>query len=343
MINTPISLLDSNSLGLERDGRIRLLPHNPRWKREFSNEAHRIFEALKTPELRFFHIGSTAIPGIHAKPIIDILISTPSHELLDLKKTLFEGIGYDYKGEYGIPGRRYAVLYNQEKNKGYVHLHAFEDSHPEIERHLIFRDFLRQHPNHAQKYESLKFDLVGNQKVSRSDYTGMKAPLINEILSEAFSWKKSYKPRRLIVVGSAEGGSQTEKWLASLKDFENYEILKLHEYDLSQYKYDGEYPSTDSFLAIVDKVLRADLITFASPIYWYAVSGHLKLFLDRFSDLISKNKELGKQLYGKAVELFATGSDREAPIGFDVPINLTALYFGMDYLGMKYKCTGDKQ
>src|SRR3989344_4833114 len=106
MINSRIAHLESNNLGLERDGRVRLIPHNPRWIRDFSKEAHRIYEALKIPELHLYHIGSTSIPGIHAKPVIDVLMTTPSHALLDSKKSVFEGIGYEYKGEYGLAGRR---------------------------------------------------------------------------------------------------------------------------------------------------------------------------------------------------------------------------------------------
>lgn len=342
MVEKRITSFESSGLGLKRDGSVSLCAHNPRWTREFSQEAHRIFETLQIPELRLYHIGSTAIPGIHAKPVIDILITTPSHQLLDSKKSAFEDIGYEYKGEYGLAGRRYCVLYGFGKDKGYVHLHAYEDTYPEIERHLVFRDFLRRNSDQAKRYENLKLDLIEKQKVNRSAYLEMKAPLIEELTTNAFAWKKSYKPRQLILLGSAEGGHRTEEWVLSQAQYQNCEIVRLHDQDISPYSYKGVYSSTDSFLNVVDKVLQADSVVFASPVYWYSLSGHIKLFLDRLTDLISTHQDLGKKLYGKSMELIATGSNDKAPIGFDIPINLTALYFGMDYLGMKYRCVKDE-
>lgn len=333
-----ISQLEAGGLGLERGGGVRLAPYSSHWPREFSKEAHRIFEALKIPELQIFHVGSTSIPGLHAKPVIDMLIAIPALTALEERRPFLERLGYEWKGEYGIAGRRYCVLYDSLKSKGYIHLHAYERRHPEIERHLLFRDYLRHHPEAREQYEILKLDLAHQKGVPRSDYTELKAPLIGEILERAMLWKKNFRPRTLVVIGYAEGGAKTEAALQA--DFGDVELVRLQEQRISSYRYDGVYQQDDDFLSLAERILESDILVLASPVYWYSVSGVMKTFLDRFSDLISTHKEMGQRLYGKSVQLFSTGSDDEPPVGFDVPVNLTAIYFGMDYQGMIYKCTG---
>lgn len=332
-----IAQLESSALGLERDGMVRLAAYGLRWPREFSQEAHRIFEALKIPELQIFHVGSTSIPGTQSKPIIDILIVTPSLTQLDERRASLERLGYEWKGEYGIAGRRYCVLYNPSKDKGYVHLHAYEKEHSEIKRHLLFRDYLRRHSEDRKQYETLKLDLAHQKCVPRSDYPSLKTPAISEILERAALWKMNFRPRTLAVIGYADGGSKTEAALQA--EFGDLELIRLQELRISPYRYDGAYPDDDDFLPLVERILQADVLILASPVYWYSVSSAMKTFLDRFSDLISSHKEMGQKLYGKSVRLFSTGSDAESPVGFDVPINLTAIYFGMDYLGLTYRCT----
>jgi GrpB-like predicted nucleotidyltransferase (UPF0157 family) len=138
-----------------------------------------------TRKWSFFHIGSTSISDISAKPVLDILITVTSLTALDGKRSEFESLGYEYKGESGIQGRRYCVLYNKDKTKGYVHVHAFTHDHVEIRRHLLFRDHLQQHPAVAKAYEKIKQDLLKNSKISRLRYTEAKAPFIQSVLESA--------------------------------------------------------------------------------------------------------------------------------------------------------------
>ncbi|MGZ3670223.1 MAG: GrpB family protein, partial [Bdellovibrionota bacterium] len=156
-----LKLFTENSIGLKR-GNVELVPHNPEWTRLFSAEANLVSEQLRIEEMRLYHCGSTSITGISAKPIIDIVGSVPSISELDSKKPLLEEIGYEYKGEYGIPGRRYSVLYDPQKLIGYVHLHLFAHLDPEVEKHLLFRDFLRANVIIAKEYEADKIRLVGS-------------------------------------------------------------------------------------------------------------------------------------------------------------------------------------
>lgn len=86
--------------------------------------------------------------------------------------------------------------------------------------------------------------------------------------------------------------------------------------------------------------IKSDLIIFATPVYWYSMSGIMKVFIDKFSNLLSgKGKALGEAFYGKMIEVLSTGYDEKVPAGFEAPFSLTAIYFGMDYMGTTYRST----
>ena len=86
-------------------------------------------------------------------------------------------------------------------------------------------------------------------------------------------------------------------------------------------------------------MIAADHIIFASPVYWYAMSGHMKVFFDRFTDLLGTFKVKGKALEGKTTELFSTGSSPSLPEGFEIPFKLTSEYFNMSFRGSNYIST----
>ena len=87
--------------------RVEVVPHNPAWKDAYEIEAARIARALGDLVVAVHHIGSTAIPGIVAKPILDILLEVSNTDRLDDETAALEGLWYEAKGEFGIPGRRY--------------------------------------------------------------------------------------------------------------------------------------------------------------------------------------------------------------------------------------------
>ncbi|MDQ3232617.1 MAG: GrpB family protein, partial [Pseudobdellovibrionaceae bacterium] len=152
-------------LGLEQGG-LRLEAYHPRWKRLFSEEAHLIYDTLRLEPLRLHHIGSTAIQGLSAKPILDIIGEVPNLELIDQLQIQVESIGYRYLGESGIPQRRFCIL-QDSMFKSYVHLHLFPSGHPEVYRHILFRDFLRSSEEARQSYELSKISLIKDEKVGR--------------------------------------------------------------------------------------------------------------------------------------------------------------------------------
>jgi len=135
---------------------VELLPYDPRWAGQAAVESDRLVIALEPVVLRIEHIGSTAIPGIHAKPIIDLLAAVSTLAALDARRSAFEGLGYAWHGENGLVGRRYCTLSDRATGRRRIHLHCFADGSADIARHLAFRDHLRARPALAVEYEAIK-------------------------------------------------------------------------------------------------------------------------------------------------------------------------------------------
>ena len=139
----------------------------------------------------------------------------------------------------------------------------------------------------------------------------------------------------LVLLGSARSDSNTLRIVNAKGDFQDAEVIDLAALRIERYEY-GVNRVSDDFVDIVEKMIAADVIVFATPVYWYAMSAIMKNFLDRFTDLITVSKPLGRALAGKSTRLLATGSDAELPEGFEVPFRRTSEYFGMSYQGPLY-------
>ena len=135
--------------------------------------------------INIFHIGSTAIPGIYAKPIIDILIEVNDIEKIDKYNDEFNKLGYVSKGEFGIEGRRFFLkgIYNRTH-----HLHIFETNNPEIRKHLNFRDYMISHSEMAEQYEKLKMELSIKFRYDNEGYCKGKEEFIRDIDKKAQDW-----------------------------------------------------------------------------------------------------------------------------------------------------------
>ena len=143
--------------------------------------------------------------------------------------------------------------------------------------------------------------------------------------------------RPLIILGSARNDSNTRKLLDRLFSELDHELIDLLDHTVYPYDYTTNYPADDSFFSIIDRLLRHDTIVFATPVYWYSMSGLMKTFFDRFSDLVTVRKELGRQLKGKRTFLVATGEGKELPNGFEVPFQLTSEYLDMEFISTYYR------
>jgi len=168
--------------------RVRVVAHNPAWKREFEAEAKHIANALEDIFISIHHIGSTAIPGIFAKPIIDILLIVDDIIRLDDKSSAMEQLGYEVMGEYGIPGRRYFRKNNSSGIRRTHQVHSFQSYSPEIKRHLAFRDYMLAHPIEAQAYSTLKQRLAREHPKDIAAYMDGKDPFIKEHEAKAMAW-----------------------------------------------------------------------------------------------------------------------------------------------------------
>ena len=168
--------------------RIRVVTHDPAWKSDFEAEADHIARALGDRIVSLHHIGSTAIPGIFAKPIIDILLEVDDIVRLDVNRSAMEQLGYEAKSEFGIAGRRYFRKDNASGIRTHL-VHAFQSGSPEIERHLAFRDYMIAHPVEAQAYSILKQRLAREHPDDMEAYMDGKDPFIKEHLARAIPWR----------------------------------------------------------------------------------------------------------------------------------------------------------
>ena len=143
----------------------------------------------------------------------------------------------------------------------------------------------------------------------------------------------------IVVIASARQESDTRKHLEKVFSDVDYELLDLLNVEICHYNYQGAYLDSDKFLAVIEKLVTYDTIVFATPVYWYAMSGLMKIFFDRLTDLVTTNKLTGRNLKGKKTFLFAVGSDELLPTGFTIPFEMTSKYFGMNFIDSIYIST----
>lgn len=168
---------------------IILVQHDSAWPRAFEHEAAQLRHVLGDQLLELHHIGSTAVPALVAKPVIDMLAVVASVEVLDLRSAAFEAFGYQVMGEFGIAGRRYFRKDDRDGRRTHQ-IHAFAAGSSEIRRHLDFQDYLRAHPATAEAYAALKQRLAGECGSDIQRYTEGKTPFIREVERRAAVWKR---------------------------------------------------------------------------------------------------------------------------------------------------------
>lgn len=165
---------------------IRVVDYNPEWPRLFQQEAEKIRAILGDNAVAIHHIGSTAVPGLKAKPIIDILPVVRELTPVDALNGQFESLGYECLGEFGIPGRRYYRKGGDDRTHQ-IHLFSIQ-SEAEIHRHLAFRDYLRSHPQAAAAYGELKSKLATRYPEDIDGYCDGKAPFVQSLEQVALHW-----------------------------------------------------------------------------------------------------------------------------------------------------------
>lgn len=163
--------------------KIQVLPYDPNWKEKYEFEAGLINKVLGDKVMGLHHIGSTSVPGLSAKPDIDILLIIDELE----SSLMLQDIGYIFKGEINIP-LRYFFSKNTDYSK--VNLHICKKDHGFIDLQLKFRDYLRGHDDVCKAYSNLKYEIIkspdAGKKIARlPNYTLAKNDFIKATLEKA--------------------------------------------------------------------------------------------------------------------------------------------------------------
>lgn len=168
--------------------KVIIVPSDPQWPGMFAGLGGKLRCALGGVALRIDHIGSTSIPGLAAKPIIDVQISVASFEPLDDFRVPLEGLGFVYRSQNPELTKRY---FREAPGERRTHIHvrrigSFSQQFP-----LLFRDYMRLHPADVEEYGDLKYRLAEEYGADRAGYVDAKAPFIWEIMKKADKWAQA--------------------------------------------------------------------------------------------------------------------------------------------------------
>ncbi|MBK3496541.1 GrpB family protein [Viridibacillus sp. YIM B01967] len=164
--------------------KVRLTNYQEHWQEEFEKEATFLKSILKNIEIQFEHFGSTAVKGMKAKPVIDMIGIVKCIDDLEPFNDILLANGYDVAGEWGINGRR---LYRKGGENRTHHIHMYQFDNPHIERHLVVRDYLRTHPLEVDGYNHVKTVLTSEYDDTR-EYSKAKKDYVNELEKRAYKW-----------------------------------------------------------------------------------------------------------------------------------------------------------
>jgi GrpB-like predicted nucleotidyltransferase (UPF0157 family) len=168
---------------------IVIVDYDPRWPTLYEEERAHILEAIGGWLAGIQHVGSTAVPGLAAKPIIDIMPGIRSLAGAPQITGPMERLGYQYIPEYEaeLPERRYfrKPAGDEFRGRGGFHVHVVETTSAFWRRHVAFRDYLRAHPDAAAEYAALKRRLAAEYGAGREGYTEAKSEFITSIEARA--------------------------------------------------------------------------------------------------------------------------------------------------------------
>lgn len=157
---------------------IVIVDYDPKWPARFEHQRTRIADALGDAALRIEHIGSTAVPGLAAKPVVDLLVTVESPDDENTILPALEAAGYELRVRE--PGHRMFRTPARD-----VHVHIWPEADPEVERYIRFRDQLRRSADDRRAYEQLKRELSAKEWSDMNDYADAKGPLIEAILARS--------------------------------------------------------------------------------------------------------------------------------------------------------------
>jgi GrpB-like predicted nucleotidyltransferase (UPF0157 family) len=161
---------------------VDLVPYDLHWPALFQVEAKLLIAGLGSSSFTIEHVGSTAIPGLGAKPVVDLMLGGPSLAAIDARRPAIEHLGYEYRPhqEAVIPDRRFFV--KSVGGRRAFHLHAVQAGSAFWVEHVAFRDRLRSDPGLAAAYHGVKADLAARHRHDREAYTSGKSAFISTVL-----------------------------------------------------------------------------------------------------------------------------------------------------------------
>jgi GrpB-like predicted nucleotidyltransferase (UPF0157 family) len=180
------------ALPMNKPAPIEVVPYDPIWPVEFDELAMVIARALGDAALRIEHVGSTSVPGLAAKPIIDIDVVIADIQGLPPAIARLATLGYVHQGNLGVPGReafKYAdaSVPHDGSDRAWMthHLYVCVQDSPELRRHVGFRDYLRSHPEVADAYGRLKVELAEKYRNDRLEYNNAKTEFVRGVYRAA--------------------------------------------------------------------------------------------------------------------------------------------------------------
>jgi GrpB-like predicted nucleotidyltransferase (UPF0157 family) len=167
------------SLGLPKH-KVVVVPYDPEWPSLYLEEQTRLRAALGDIILDIQHVGSTAVPGLDSKPVIDIGIAIADFEEGFNTIPIIAELGYNFRGEVGVPGRHFFIQGRPRTH----HVHMSEITNSDWIERLKFRDHLRENPESAKHYAELKTALAQQFPDDITAYSNGKTNFILKILSQ---------------------------------------------------------------------------------------------------------------------------------------------------------------
>jgi len=173
--------------GMEKN-ELSLVPHDTEWKNDFAREKSRIENLLRDESARIEHVGSTAIPTVHAKPILDIAILCGAKGIDSVAEALTK-LGYEYRGQFDDEdGHFYAVL--DRENIRFCQAHIYPQANDDWRIKLLFRDVLSQNKELAREYDEYKLQLA-KTAADKSEYAEIKTRWVDEFIVKVIEVQES--------------------------------------------------------------------------------------------------------------------------------------------------------
>lgn len=210
---------------IESEAKLKIIiePYNPLWPKYYREEAKALKKVFNKELEAIHHVGSTSVKGLAAKPIIDIIPVVKNIQKVDDLNDKMEALGYEVKGEFGLPFRRF---FTKRQGSAQFNVHVYEKHHPEISRMILLREYLKKHPADKKRYAVLKSELAQKFPDDINAYCEAKTDFIKEIDA-----KSGYKGFRIAQVLTRE-------------EFEAYHRIRKNEiFDRLKIEYDPNHPT----------------------------------------------------------------------------------------------------